>query len=315
MRTLIISTIFCGAAFAQVGGPLLGYLPEGTGIRVMYGLPGAGALGSTIDTGRSFARIAVSPRQNFAVAVAADTGELLVVKPGVSVSSAGGTEVNPDILAISPGGSAAAAWFPLSNHLAIVSGLPDAPSIRTVDASFLNAAPAVIAVGDDGQWAAGVWSGSVYAFGPDGSVLPLATDPGVAALAFFHNRDDLALATASRATSITGLGGAMQTSVLYDYSAQPLSPRAIALSFDNSLAVVADAAGTLAAIEVTSGNSALFDCGCSPEGLYGLGGAVFRLNGTGSARQGSRTELKLFDGSAGRIWIVPPALSLTGGRP
>ncbi|HVP00134.1 MAG TPA: hypothetical protein VMT15_18815 [Bryobacteraceae bacterium] len=315
MRTFMISTVFCSAAFAQVGGPFLGYVPEGTGIRPMYGLPGAGAIGSTIDTGRSFARMSVSPRQNFAIAVAADTGGLLVVKPGVSIASVGGAEANPDILAISPEGSAAAAWFPLSNRLEIVSGLPDAPSIRIIDASFLNASPLAIAVSDDGQWSAGLWSAGVYAFGPDNAVIPLQTDQGVLAVAFFHNRHDLALAGANRATSITDLGGSLRTSVLYDYSAQGLTPRAVGLSFDNQIAVVADRAGALVAIPVSGAGASTYDCGCFPEGLYGLGGALFRLNGTGAGRERSRAELKLFDGATGRVLIVPPALSLAGGRP
>ncbi len=315
MRIFFLSTIFCGAAFAQVGGPLLGYVPEGTGIRPMYGLPGAGAIGSAIATGRTFARMAVSPRQNFAIAAAADTGELLVVKPGVSIVPAGGTEVNPDILAVSPEGTAAAAWFSSSNHLEIVSGLPDASAIRVIDASFLNASPLAIAISDDGQWAAGLWSAGVYAFGPNSAVIPLQTDAGILAVAFFHNRHDLALATANRATSMTDLGGAMQASVLYDYSAQALMPRAIGVSFDNQIAVVADRGGSLVAIQVSAGTASTFDCGCSPEGLYGLGGAIFRLNGTGASRERSRAQLKLFDGATGRVLIVPPALSLAGGRP
>jgi len=103
--------------------------------------------------------------------------------------------------------------------------------------------------------------------------------------------------------------------VLYDYSAQPLSPRAIVLSFDNQQAVVADASGKIVNITLSSNASTVTDCGCSPEGLYGLGGAVFRLTGHGvSGRNESHTELKLFDAASGAVLIVPPALSEAGGR-
>lgn len=315
MRTFILSTFLCGALFAQLGGPIIGYVPDGAGIRPMYGLPASGAIGAPLAAGRDFARIAISPSQSFAIVTTADTGAVMVYKPGASPVSLSGAGANPDILAVSPSGTSAALWFPLTGRFEAVSGLPDSPAIRTVDASFLNASPLSIAISDDGQWAVGLWSAGVYAFGPSNQVIPLQTDPGVASLAFFHNTHDLALATSMRATSISDVGGSMQPSVLYDYSSQPRSPRGIALSFDNSLAVVADSAGKLVDITLSTAAANIADCQCSPEGLYGLGGALFRLNGTGTGGRSARTtELKLFDAAAGAVSIVPPALSIAGGR-
>jgi DNA-binding beta-propeller fold protein YncE len=315
MRTFLLATLFCGAVSAQLGGPLIGYVPEGSTIRPMYGLPAAGAIGAEIAEG-GWAKIAISPAQNFVIATAADTGEVLLVnlvKP--SLTALPGVAANPDLIAISPSGASAALWFPLTNRLEVVAGLPGSPSVRTIDASFLNASPLAIAISDDGQWTVGLWSAGVYAFGPSNQVIPLQTDPGVAALAFFTNNHNLALATAARATSIADLGGSMQPSVLYDYSSQPLSPRSIALSSDNSRAVVADSTGKLLDIAIPAATANLVDCHCAPDGLFGLGGALFRLNGTSTAgRSGHTTELKLFDAAAGAVWIVPPALSQAGGR-
>jgi DNA-binding beta-propeller fold protein YncE len=281
----------------------------------MYGLPAAGAIGPEIAEG-GWAKIAISPAQNFVIATAADTGEVLLVnlvKP--SVTAVPGAASNPDIIAISPSGASAALWFPLTNRLEVVTGLPASPSIRVIDASFLNASPLAIAISDDGQWAVGQWQAGVYAFGPSSQVVPLQTDAGVVALAFFSNNHNLALATAARATSIADLGGSMQPSILYDYSSQPLSPRSIALSSDNSRAVVADSTGKLLDIAISAATASFVDCHCSPDGLYGLGGALFRLNGTSTpGRSGHTTELKLFDAAAGAVWIVPPALNHAGGR-
>ena len=303
MRTLIFLSL-CGALPAQIGGPLIGYVPEGAHIRPMYGLPAAGAIGAPLDAGRDFALIAISPPQNFALVTAADTGELMVYKPSTGLNTIAGATNGPDALAISPSGSSAALWFPLTGKLQIVTGLPDSPSVRTVDASFLNSSPLSMAISDDGQWAVGLWPAGVYAFGPSGVVIPLQTDPGIVALSFFHNNHDLALATSTRATTIADVGGATQMSVLYDYSALNLSPRAIAASFDNRVTVVADSSGMLLNLATTSASN----CGCSPSGLYGLGGALFRLTAPG------RHELKIFDASQGAILIVPPALNLAGGR-
>jgi hypothetical protein len=224
------------------------------------------------------------------------------------------------MLAISPSGTSAALWLPSLNHLQVVTGLPDAPSVTTIDASFLNASPSAIAVTDDGQWTVGLFSAGVYAFGPSAQVIPLQTDPGVIALAFFHNSHNLGLATSSRATLITAVGAANQPSTLYDYSAQSLSPRSMAISFDNRHAVIADSTGKLVNINVAAASANIVDCGCSPSGVYSLGGSIFRLNGTGGAprnaiqRSGPKRDLKLFDADAGAVWIVPPALFETGAR-
>jgi hypothetical protein len=312
MRSLIISTLLATAAIAQVGGPVLGYVPEGATVRPMYGLPAAGAIGAGIAEG-GWSRIAVSPSQNFLIATSAATGAVQVVnllKP--SVTAIPGAAANPDILAVSPSGTSAALWFTSSSHIQVVTGLPDAPSVRTIDASFLNASPLAISVSDDGQWAAALFSAGVYAFGPSAQVIPLQTDSGVVALSFMHNSHDLALATSARATSIAGVGAANQPSILYDYSAQSLSPRALGVSFDNQQVVVADAAGKLVNINAASHAASTVDCACSPTGVFSLGGSVFRLNGTGrtgDTRTGHTGDLKVFDAAAGAVWIVPPALS------
>jgi hypothetical protein len=324
IRSLILAAAWSTAAFAQtgsLGAPFLGYVADGTHLRPLYGLPAAGAIGAAISS-RDFSHIAIPPEQYFAVVSAADTGEVMVAQEvitgGFGLTAIPGASANPDILAMSPGGASAALWFAATGHLQAVTGLPNSPSVRDIDASFLNASPLAIAVSDDGQWAIGLFSAGVYAFGPGAQVIPLQTDPGIVALAFFHNSHNLALATSARATSIAGIGAANQLSVLYDYSAQSLSPRAIGISFDNQRAVVADTSGKLVNINIATSTANIADCGCSPTGLYGLNDAIFRLNGTGRTgtdRTGHTPDLKLFDAAAGAVWIVPPALSeATGAR-
>jgi hypothetical protein len=316
IRFLTLSMCLSSAAFAQVSGPILGYVPDHAAIRTLYGLPAAGAIGGEIDTGREFAQIGISPQQNFALATTADTGAVVLVDPvKTTVTAIAGASANPDILAVSPSGTSAALWFTSLGRIQVVTGLPASPSVATINAPFLNSTPTAIAVSDDGQWAVGVWSAGVYAFGS--ATILLQTDPGVVSLAFFHNNHNLAIATEARATSITDVGGANQAAVLYDYSQQALLPKGIGVSFDNQRVLIADAAGKLENISVAGTNANIVNCGCSPSGVYGLGDALFRLNGTGrsgTGRSGPTPELKLFDAAAGAVWIVPPALSETGGR-
>jgi hypothetical protein len=55
-------------------------------------------------------------------------------------------------------------------------------------------------------------------------------------------------------------------------------------------------------VNVSSGTTATIDCGCLPEGVFAIGGAVFRLT-SGS--------VKLIDASSGSVFEVPSA----GGQP
>jgi len=319
IRSFIFSSLLSTAAFAQVGGPFLGYVPDGNQIRHLYGLPAAGAIGSVIQS-PGFSHIALPPQQSFAVVTAADSGQVMIASEastGFALTAIPGASPNPDILAISPAGTSAAFWIPSTGHLQTVSGLPNSPSLRDVDASFLHTAPSAIAVSDDGQWTVALFTAGLYAFGPAAQVIPLQTDPGIVALAFFHNNHNLALANSARATSIADVGGADQPSLLYDYSQQSLSPVAVATSFDNQHAVVADASGKLVNINAAASTANFVDCACSPLGLFGLGDSVFRLNGTGRTgldRTGPTPDLKVFDASAGAVWIVPPALSGKAAR-
>ena len=293
-------------AFAQIAGPVLGYIPDGGRIRPVYGIPAASAVGSALDQGRDLARIAVSPRQDYVLATAADTGEALLIAPGGNAAHLDGAAAGADRIVISPRGSAAALWFSATSHLQIVSGLPAAPSVLDIDAAFRGAAPGALAVSDDGQWLVGTWPDGVYALGAAGQVNRLPVDSNAAALAFFHRRTDLAVATPTAILTITDAGGSAVPSVVYDSSASPLSPVAIALSFDNLHLAAADLAGTVLAVDLSSGVPASVDCACAPEGLFAMGGSVFRLTGF------SPGALKLFDAATGDVWFTPLAVSAGG---
>ena len=305
IRSLIVILFACCAAWGQINAPLLGYLPDGGRIRPAYGIPGASAVSGAIDLGRELAQISVSPRQDYVLGAAADTGEALLIRPGLGATNLDGVAAGADRIVMSPRGGAAAFWFSATGHIQIVAGLPGSPSIREIDASFLPN-PAALAVSDDGQWLAGAWPDGTYTFGPDAQVNRLQVDSGVVSLAFFHQRPDLVLATPTRVISIADIGGQANPNVLYDNSDQPLNPVGIALSFDNRLIVVAGRAGLLLAIDLNTGASATVDCGCAPEGLFGLGGSAFRLTGLNNG------AFKLFDAAAGAVLFSPLAADAPG---
>jgi hypothetical protein len=314
LRTALLF-LSVSAAWGQISGPVLGYLPEGGSIRTMYGLPAAGAVGAALNTGRALTLSTVSPNQNFALGVAADTGELLLVIPSAdgsaaAVSSVSGAAAGASGIVLSPDGSAAALWFSSTGHVQVINGLPGSAAVRDIDASFLGADPTALAVSDDGQWVAGAWTQGLYAFGPAGQVTMLPVDAPVTALSFFHRRADVALATATQAITITDIGGGATPAVVWSMpvdAAPGGSLLAMGVSFDNNSVVMAWDSGGLVTVNLAAGTSTSANCGCAPAGAFGLGGSIFRLTGLNSG------ALKVFDSATGDVWFVPLAATSTDG--
>lgn len=313
MRLVPIALVLATAAASsgQIAAPLLGWLPEGEQIRRMNGLPGAATLGATTNVGRLLTHIAVSPGQNYVLASDAGTGEVMLVIPGLGPPASGpgngpsvsatplNTPLNPDQIAASPRGSSAILWFSGAARFEVLSGLPAAPAIRQVDASFLNTGLSAIAVSDDGQWIAAAASAGVYEWGPDGVPRQLYGGSDAAALAFFTGNSTLAIATSTQLLSVVESPGAESAiSALYQGS---FSPAGLATSFDNKEIVLADRSGAIYSVDATTNTASIANCECRPSGVFGLGGSVFRLTSS------SIGAVKLFDAAAGAgaIFAVP----------
>jgi hypothetical protein len=294
------------AAWAQVGTPLLGFLPDSGRIHPVNGIPAAASIAPAIDFGggSQFLQIAISPRQDFALVSRADTGAVLVAYPNGTTTPAAGIAAHPDGIWISPQGSAAVLWFASPRLLEIVSGLPSAPVVRQVAASFLTGSssdvPSSLAVSDDGAWGAGAWPSGVWGFGPNGEVRSLLTGDRAYALAFFAGREDLAAAARTGIYSVTDVGGSAAAATLYSASKLQF-PSGLAISTDNRRLVMAGRAGGILTLDLNSGAETEIDCGCSPDGVVSMGGSIFRITGlTGSI-------FRVFDAAAGSVFLAPLA--------
>jgi hypothetical protein len=258
-----------------------------------------------VASDQDFSRIAASPGQNYVLVSAAQTGNVFLYTPENGLIPLDGAGIAPDMVILSPRGSAAALWFSSINQVQIVSGLPDAPTIRQLDASVLvssiGSAPVALAVSDDGTWLAGAASGNVYAFGPNSQVNSLPLE-NVAALAFFQGTHDLAAAGGAGVQMVTGIEGFAIVSSLLASADSSLQPVAIATASGNRTLVLADSSGVVTAVDIGSGAATSFDCGCQPEGLFGMGASAFRLTRLDNG------AFKLFDGARGEILFVPVAL-------
>ena len=297
-----------GAGLAQVGAPQLGWVADGTRIRPVYGLPAAAAIGAAVPSDQDFSQIAASPAGNYVLISSAQNGIVSVFTPGNGLIPLPNAGLAPDFIVLSPSGSAAAIWFSSINQVQLVTGLPDAPSIRQVDASFLGSTPDKLAISDDGAWFAGTWPGGVFAFGPTGQATRLPLEDKVTALAFFQGTPDLAAASASSLQRVTGLGSFATASVLLASADSSLQPVAVATTSDNRTVLLADRSGSVTAVDIGSGTAASSDCGCQPEGLFGMGPSAFRLT---SLDHGA---FRLFDAARGEILFAPLALGEGAGQ-
>lgn len=311
-----IFLFYASAAIAQVGAPLLGYFPDGVSLRPVYGIPGAASIAPALNLGRDFGRIAVSPRQDYALATDASSGAVFLAIPGdASLTSLAGAGANPDLIAISPGGTAALLWFASGSHAQVVSGLPGSPSVRDIDASFITArfdnpaltdTPTALAVSDDGQWMAGAWSRGVYAIGPHSEVRPLPVFETPRAMSFFNGRHDLALATPFHVLSVAGVDGAATVSTL---AGRRMNPVGIGVSSDNGHIVVGDRGGLLLSLDLNASTAAEFNCGCAPDGVFPMGrAAMFRFTGL------VHGSFRMLDAAKGEILFVP-VMPGQGGQP
>jgi hypothetical protein len=294
------------SAFAQVGAPQMGWVPDGTRIRPVYGIPAAAAVGAPIPADQDFSQIAASPARNYVLVSAADSGAVSVYTTEHGLVALDGAGSAPDSVVLSPRGSAAALWFSASKEIQVVTGLPDAPSIRPVDVSSLGSALGALAISDDGAWIAGTWTSGTYAFGPNGvSRLPVE---GAAALAYFQGTHDLASAGAAGLQMITGMDGfAVAATLLGSADSSQPTAVAVAATSDNKTLVLADQSGSVTAVDIASGAPTTSSCGCQPAGLFGIGPSAFRLTGLDGG------AFKLFDASSGEILFAPVGLTQTEG--
>lgn len=320
MRQVAIFFALAGAAWAQVQGPVMGYLPDGGALRTMSGIPAAGFVGVAITPSGAFSRIEISPDQTQALAVAADTGAVILYTMSSGASMAvQGVSSAPDRIVFSPSGTAAGLWNSSTRHFQLLNRVSATPAIHDIDFSFTLSDPTSVAVSDDGQWMVGAWPFSTYAVGPSGYAVVLPVGGAAEAVCFFHGRNDVAAITASQVTLISDIAAAVTPNVIWSKPDDPLpadpataTPVQVAVglatSFDNRYLSVAGNLGALSTFDLTAGTSVGLSCACAPSSLYGMGGALFRLT--------SLTDgvVKVFDASTNDVWFVPLAVTAaTGG--
>jgi hypothetical protein len=295
-----------GGAFAQssLSGPSLGVIYDASAqaIRPIWGIPGASSAGKRIDTGFAIAAAAISPAQDYALAVSAGGSlKLLIFAPaGLTIKDVH-SSATPDRMVLSPSGSAAILYYNNPRGTAavqVIGGLPNAIQVGPrIDISALphpsahrpshrtaggGAAPNVLAISDDAAVVlAGVVEntngeaarGEVFVIPQDGNA-PRSIGPAqhVSALAFFRKSHDVVAAddAANSVTMVSDAGGAAARKWMFTDAGLP-APDSVQVSPDNkSIVAGSSRSQKLAMLDAAGANAVFVSCMCAPTEVHPL---------------------------------------------
>jgi hypothetical protein len=275
--------------FAQVEGPILGYLADGEGrVRPMLGLSASAQTGAAFEHD-ALAWSSISGDLMIARTAAGDTVVAKLSSKGLQLLTA---ELPAQASAVywSPTSRAAAIVFADANQIAVIrdAGLAS-QEVRMLDLPAGSAAFAVsdrgtIAASIDNVIATAVWQSSWSRF---------TLDTAATALAF--DREDIVLATA-QSISILRNGTELSTLAAWEESRQIVNVAAAKAAW---IGVAKD--GTVSLINRADQSVSQIQCGCDPAGLASLGRDVFRLTGI------TESGIVLLDPAAPELILrVPP---------
>ncbi len=254
-------------------------------------------------------KAAVSAQQDFVLAFPASPSILLIRFDRGTIT----TEVNvdisavPDLIAISPNGSAAALFYRQTGKIQVLTGLAKGITVgQSIDISGLPNSLDTLAITDDAQsvlagfpenTTPGSQSGEVFVIPVVGSAPRSVLTLGHAsALTLIKNgasdsaRDLLVADDAQNAVyRIADVAGSAAVAQVFGRDANIVGPFAVQPSLDNSKYLVLAKSGAVVILDVKGGDTVTLKCSCTPTGLH-------RLNGPGS--------FQLTETADGIIWML-----------
>jgi len=303
---------FAPANAQQVRQGSVGFVldPTAAAVRPLGGVPGAAMIGDAIDLGSGIVSLAVSPKQDYYIAVTSTGSALFWQRASGTVQPLPNLPAGASQVILSPEGSSALFVFPVTNQIRVITGLPSAPvpGMSGSLTDLLNPAN-FFAVADDGAQALvsesfvpGNPAPSVAVYTAYGVPGRIALMTPATSIAFLSNSHDALLSSSLESVLIRN--AAAQTSRIALHPAVNSSIGAIA-STDGTTAYFVNAGGVVSSLPLASALSqpVSFNCQCVPTGIYRTAGAaVYRLNEISSG------PISLFDASSSqpRSLVIPP---------
>jgi hypothetical protein len=325
---LLGSILFAPVASAQasrkpvnrsgLSAPVLGYVPDsGSGYRPLWGIPGSAVIGPALDL-QGLTRFTPLPDQDSALAISGDSGQLVLIQQLSStpiVTPIEGMESGASLIALSPRGTSAAVIFPVSNRLAVLSGLDGVPAVSwTSDLPNASTQPLIFAISDDGQ--------AVLISGADSALLLAARDAapvalpelaGISAAVFLPNSTDALLAdsTGNRILLARNIASAPSYETVANADDGLSAPLFVASTPDRAfLLAAAENQNGLFVKNLKDGTSTTLNCGFTPTSLRPLrGNAAFLLK---DAPNETAWLVEIREGRP-RLLFIPPVSSTEGG--
>ncbi len=297
----------------------MGYIfdPGAAAIRPVPGIPGAAMLGQPLDLGEPISRAAISPRQDFALAVASSDSRVLVVSLPSGAVEACECAPGPDRTVFSPGGDAAALYYAADSSVRVLRGAKAAPG-GGFDLSFLPGALTALAVSDAGALLAAFSdgsSGTVYFLEPNREPRLALSLRRASALAFLAGSTDaLAADDLDNRLYLIRDPGDRADVTLAAAAGDGIDGPVAVLAAGNSRALTANSkSGVITITDLAAGTSSAIECGVPPGDLQLLNGSVYRLTAPSSG------PIWLLDGDSpgARVVFIPPDASAPAkaGRP
>ena len=317
---LLLCTV-CASA-QSISGPSLGFLPDekGSTIWPVLGILGAAVPGEPLPLPEGITSAAISPQHDYALAIATSTGQPVLVRLDTTPPAVGpisGGRSNPELIAISPTGTAAALYQKESQLLQIVSGLPAEPRIvHEFNTSSLGSNARAVAVSDNANLVlvnAGDENRTLWLLNTNGAISQIpAAQPSH--MTFMARRSDAVVAddATQEVFLLQGLEGnpVRSPGVVFRESGRPFS--AVGASADGRLLFVAQQeSADVTVVNLDSHATTTVPCYCTPTVFSPLKGiSAFRLNGLPN---GPITVLDA-SGSSPRALIIPVDPRLIGGH-
>ena len=302
-----LATTHSHAQTSSITGPILGFVPEtsSSSVRPILGIPDASLLGEPLGFGSEVRMVAISPKQDFGVAVRKEDAQFVLIpfRENLEMIPIFGTATEDSLIAISPTGSAVAQLDSDSRRVRFMTGSTE------FDVSMVPGRITQLGISDDAAVAllksTAEDGDSLWVVDASNAPRQIALDrPG--AFAFFPKRRDVAaIEESNKSVVVIRNVDADATRIpLFSANETIATLSSVAALDDARQVVVADGnIGIVAVVDVETGMASYTSCSCRPTGLFRLKGtSIFRLEDP------SQEPIWILDASSEpRTIVIPPA--------
>lgn len=276
-----------GQAQETVSGPVLGVIfdPASERFLPIHGIAGSATEGRPIQAGVRVSRALVSPEGDHALAEIGEFPEVGLIRFGdgeATIVPLSGVPKTPELMALSPSGTAGALFYSAQGKIVVLTGLAQAsPEVRDVAVPGGLGRPSALAVSDDGKavLVAIPEGGEDALYAASGGFRALARFGRAAAVSFVANSRNALVADAA-GNRIYRIGDEGEVIPIADERQGISGPVAVAATTNSARVVVLNSNPPgIVIVDTSSGESAAAPCRCSPRRLETLrGGESFLLS-------------------------------------